>query len=1079
MRKLNTLALTALTLLTALLTACEQEKVPQPKVQLPYWQDVDVTSVNAETRRTETIFYPTREAALSQGFRRSVNYVDLNGTWDFRYFDDHHEMEAFVDSLDVEAAAWDAIRVPGNWEVQGYGTAIYVNQPYEFCPRNPVPGVLPEVVPGGVYHRVITVPANWDGRRIYLNLCAAKSGVYVYVNGKEVGYSEDSKNLARFDITPYVSVGENELVLKIYRWTTGSFLECQDFWRISGIERDVYLSSESADAHLEDFRIVSTLDEALKDGIFRITVKGEIPDFGFELLDADGTPVLTGEGAVEGELLLGGAVADVRQWTAETPELYTLLLRIGTEYTRFHVGFRRIEIAEVPIDEERTVHCLLVNGQPVKFKGVNLHEHNEYTGHYTDKALILKDLTLMRAANINGIRTCHYPQPREFYELCDSLGFYVYNESNIESHGMGYRFDRTLANNPEWIEKHEDRVMNMYARTANYPCVTILSLANEAGNGVNFYLCYKMLKDLEVEGQNRPVCYERAEYEWNTDMIVPQYPGADWFEKMGELYNDRPVCPSEYAHAMGNSTGSLDLQWKAIYAWPHLQGGFIWDWVDQGLAEVDSLGRKYWTYGGDYGVDSPSDANFLCNGIVNPDRRPHPGYYEVQHVYQDAVVEGRFPDKGAFRIYNRFYFKDLNAYKLSWTLQEDGVPVKSGVVPFNDLVTIPPQTWFDFTIPMPKLEPEREYFIVFSLAAIKDGLLVHKGQVIASDQILIQAPEKKVHIPSVPAEVYENEERIVLSAGDSEVEFDRTAGCITYWRVDGVDMIDPEFGLRPNFWRGPTDNDYGNGEPKRNQAWKQVTAQSKVDLVRVTDTGRLEAFYDLPEGAKLQIEIELGEGGALKISSDFIGGSRPDRPVEWSKQTKDQALDVPRIGLRMRVQDGSWDRFTYYGRGPWENYVDRNSSTLIGLYETTPAAEFYPYVRPQETGHHTDVRSLKGGNFSVIALDHPFEFNVLNVWVEDLDSEEAVWCDYQWNHFDPKEKKDPEKVKNVKRRQTHLTDIPERSGVEICLDGFMGGIGGYDSWGSWPEHERTLWDNRNYSWSVALVPAGHASKRSK
>ena len=1069
MKKINSLALTALAATLVLLTACEQE--PQSKPLLPYWQDIDVTSVNAETRRTETILFPTREDALSKGFRESRNYVDLNGQWDFRYFDDHHAMEAFVaDSL--ASADWDSIQVPGNWEVQGYGIALYTNHPYEFCPRNPVPGVLPEIVPGGVYHKQFTLPSDWDGRRVYLNLCGAKSGVYVYVNGKEIGYSEDSKSLARFDISAALRPGENELVLKIYRWSTGSFLECQDFWRISGIERDVYLSSEGAASRLADFRIVSTLDDSLQDGLFRLEVSGEIPDFGYELLDQDGTAVLEGEGAVDGEARFEGTVPAVRQWTAETPELYNLLLRIGDEYTRFHVGFRRIEIAPWPIDEERTVHCLLINGQPVKFKGVNLHEHNEYTGHYTDRAMILKDLTLMRAANINGIRTCHYPQPREFYELCDSLGFYVYNEANIESHGMGYRFDRTLANNPEWFAKHEDRDMNIYYRTGNYPCVTILSLGNEAGNGVNFYLCYKLLKDIEEVGQNRPVCYERAEYEWNTDMIVPQYPGADWFAKMGEVYDARPVCPSEYAHAMGNSTGSLDLQWNAIYAWPHLQGGFIWDWVDQGLAEVDSLGRKYWTYGGDYGVDSPSDANFLCNGIVNPDRRPHPGYYEVRHVYQDAVVEGRFPEKGAFRIYNRFYFKDLNAYNLSWRLFADGVEVKSGDVPFNDLVTIPPQTYFDFTIPMPKLDPKKEYFALFSLSAIKKGLLVEKGQVIASDQILVQAPAAAPAASApVPTAVYESEERIVLTGGGAEVEFDTAEGRISYWKVGGVDMIDPEFGLRPNYWRGPTDNDYGNGEPKRNQEWKQATLKPEVDSVAVSDRGSLTVRYKLPYGAALLLRIELGAGGALKLASDFVGGPRPDRPVEWSKQTKEQSYDVPRIGLRMRVPAGTWDSFAYYGRGPQENYVDRNGGTPIGLYESTPAAEFYPYVRPQECGHHTDVRYLQGGNFTVRSTGRSFEFNVLDAWVEDLDSEEAVEHDYQWNNFDPKAEKDPEKARNVLRRQTHVNDVPQREAVELCIDGFMSGIGGYDSWGSWPDHDRTVWDNRNYSWSVELVPA--------
>ena len=1069
---MKTRALLILSLSAAVLSACGDEK---KQSELPYWQDINVTNVNAETRRPETVFFPTREAALGQGFRQSPNYVDLNGTWDFRYFDDHRDMEAFIDkaviSSEVEKSHWDSIQVPGNWEVQGYGTAIYTNIPYDFCPKDPQPPTLPEVVPGGVYHRTFSVPAEWAGRRVYLNLAAAKSGVYVYVNGREVGYNEDSKSLARYDISDFVREGENELLLKIYRYSTGSFLECQDFWRISGIERDVYLSSEANDATLKDFRIVSTLDEDLSRGVFSLHVEGDIPDFRFELVDRDGSVVCTDNAAVAGSADFFAHVPNVRQWTAETPELYNLVLRAGGEYTRFHVGFRRLEIKEYPIDDNRSVHVFLVNGQPVKFKGVNLHEHNELTGHYTDRNLILKDLELMRAANINAIRTCHYPQPREFYELCDSLGFYVYDETNIESHGMGYRLDRTLGNNTDWYAKHEDRVLNMYCRTANYPCVTILSLGNEAGNGENFYRLYRVLKDLEKDGQNRPVCYERAEYEWNTDMIVPQYPGADWFERMGREYNERPVCPSEYAHAMGNSTGSLDLQWDAIYAWPHLQGAFIWDWVDQGLAETDSLGVKYWTYGGDYGKDAPSDANFLCNGIVNPDRNPHPGYYEVRHVYQDAAVEARIPEKGAFRLVNRFYFRDLNSYKLSYTILADGEKVKEGVFAFNELVTVGPQGYFDFTLPMPKFDANKEYFINFSLTALQDGLLVRKGQEIASDQILLHSPATAAKVPaSAPVSVYENEERIVLTSGKAELEFDRSLGRITYWRIDGDDLVDPAFGIRPNYWRGPTDNDYGNGLPSRDHAWKEASLTPQVESLSVSDGGRITACYALPNGAKLVSTIDLLAGGALRIASAFTGGDRPDRPADWNLQTKDQANDVPRIGLRTRVPQGQWSRFSYYGRGPVENYIDRNSGAFVGVYNSTPEQEYYPYVRPQETGHHTGMRWLKGTSFTAVADGEPFEANVLKQYLEDLDSEEATWRDYQWNNFDPKAEKDPAKAKDNLRRQTHINDVPVRETVEICLDGRMAGVGGYDSWGSWPETERNLWDNRDYAWSVILIP---------
>ena len=530
---------------------------------LPYWQDMTVTSVNAETQRTEAVWFADRADALSKGFRESENYVNLNGVWDFKYFDDYHGMEEFLRSPRKDSA-WDRIQVPGNWEVQGHGVAIYTNIPYEFAPVDPQPPTLPEVFPAGIYRRTLTVPEGWSGRTVYLNLAGIKSGTYVYVNGREIGYSEDSKSLARFDITPALKEGENDLVLKVYRYSTGSYLECQDFWRISGIERDVYLSSEKTPAKF-DFTVVSTLDPTLTQGVFRMDLRSKAPaEVFYELIDKDGETVADAIFEFKGELTtVTDTIPGVRKWSAETPELYTLLLRVNGEYSRFHVGFRRIEIATVK-DGDRDVKALLVNGQPVKFKGVNMHEHNPYTGHYQTKENLLEDLRLMKMANINAIRTCHYPKSREFYELCDSLGFYVYDEANIESHGIGYKLDRTLGNNPAWQDKHIDRILNMYRRTANYPCVTILSLGNEAGNGVNFYEAYRVLKALEKDGQDRPVCYERAEREWNTDMLVPQYPNAEWFARMGERESGRPVVPSEYSHAMGNSNGSIDLQWENI-----------------------------------------------------------------------------------------------------------------------------------------------------------------------------------------------------------------------------------------------------------------------------------------------------------------------------------------------------------------------------------------------------------------------------------------------------------------------------------------------------------------------------------
>jgi len=980
---------------------------------LPLWQDMQATSVNAETQRTEIVFYGQRQDALQKDFRESENYRSLNGIWDFKYFDDHREMEALEG-----APRWDSIQVPGNWEVQGWGTAIYTNIPYDFCPVNPTPPVLPEAVPSALYRRFFSVPDSWKGREVYLNLCGTKSGTYVLVNGQEVGYCEDSKDLARFRITDYLKEGKNEVLLRIYRYTTASFLEDQDFWRLSGLERDVYLSSEAKHSGF-NFRVVSTLAPDLQTGVFYLKLHSDIPaEVYYELLDKDNTPVADAIFEFNGNMAtVADTIPNVRKWSAETPELYTLLLRVNGEYTRFHVGFRRLEIATVK-DGDRDVKAFLVNGQPVKFKGVNLHEHNPYTGHYVTRQNLLEDMLLMKQANVNAIRTCHYPQSREFYELCDSLGFYVYDEANVETHAMGYDLKKTLGNKPEWLTKHMDRTLNMYYRTANYPCVTLLSLGNEAGNGVNFYETYKALKALEKDGQNRPVVYERAGYDWNTDILNPMYPNADWFKRMGETYNDRPVIPCEYAHAMGNSTGSLDLQWKYIYEHIHLQGGFIWDWVDQGLYDKE----RGWTYGGDYGENAPSDGNFCCNGVVNPDRDPHPGFYEVKHQYQELSITPVDAEKGVFQIFNRHYFTDLKAYKIKYWVERDG---KRPFWWFKHRLHFDtaPQTAESFKVKLPRMRKPGQYRIFFEASV--------QGSVQAFDQVLL----KDTSVPEAPrvvkgsVDVTDGDTQLVVRSDKAELVFDKTAGHVKSWKVNGKDVIDADFGLRPNFWRAPVDNDYGSGEPARSQAYRQpekpivVSAEKNADgsaVIRVNGEGvRKSEQYTFFADGSLKIEVETA-----------------------AVQTKaDKRVMIPRLGFRFRT---SREDFRYFGCGPLENYIDRNSASFKRIWESTASKEYYHYVRPQETGHHTQTEWLEAGNLLVKAAE-PFEFNVLRQSVEDLDG-------------------------GIQKSQTHLCDVPVRDYTEVCLDYRQSGVGGYDSWGQRPETSRTLWADESYSYAFTLIP---------
>jgi beta-galactosidase len=614
-------------LISAAVCAYSTQVLHAEDTKLPYWKDIQTVAVNKEYPRTAFMTYDNRNQALTGEYENSPYYKLLNGTWNFYYADAYKDLPANIEQPDANIA-WKEIKVPGNWEVQGYGVAIYTNHGYEFKPRNPQPPQLPETNPVGVYQRDIEIPADWDGRDIFLRLEGAKSGVYVYVNGQEVGYSEDSKNPAEFLINNYLKPGKNSLVIKIFRWSTGSYLECQDFWRMSGIERDVFLFSQPK-THIKDFNVVSTLDDTYKNGIFKLnvdvtnhTAANKEVTVAYELLDA--TKKVVAEGNTPCPVTADGqksisfeaALSNVKTWTSEHPNLYRLLISLKdgektSEIIPYTVGFRRFEIK--PTDQiaenGKPYVCLFVNGQPIKLKGVNIHEHNPETGHYVPEELMRKDFTLMKQNNINSVRLCHYPQDRKFYELCDEYGIYVYDEANIESHGMYYNLSRggTLGNHPEWLKPHMDRTINMYERNKNHPSVAIWSLGNEAGNGYNFYQTYLWLKEREVKGMNRPVNYERALWEWNTDMYVPQYPSAAWLEEIGKKGSDRPIAPSEYSHAMGNSNGNLAAQWRAIYKYPNLQGGYIWDWVDQGILETDENGRTYWAYGGDYGTNAPSE----------------------------------------------------------------------------------------------------------------------------------------------------------------------------------------------------------------------------------------------------------------------------------------------------------------------------------------------------------------------------------------------------------------------------------------------------------------------------------------
>jgi beta-galactosidase len=1103
-------------LLTFNLLHAQEHKMVSSQRNLPYWKDVSVVQVNKEYPRTQFMTFDNKTEALKKRFEESKYHLSLNGRWQFFFVDAYKQLPANITDSTVSLDGWKEIIVPGNWEMQGFGTAIYVNHPYEFVERDPqtrfpkmAPPFLPEANPVGVYRREMVIPEEWKDREIFLTIDGAKSGVYLYINGKEVGYSEDSKTSAEFRINSYVKPGKNTIVLKIFRWSTGSYLEGQDFWRISGIERDVFLWSQP-NTSLRDFRVKSTLDDTYKKGLFELeaivrnyTSGLSSADVNYELLDASGKRVANGskpvsmQGNGESAVRFTAELPEVATWTSEQPNLYRLLITVtqegetAGEVVPYPVGFRRLEIKQVKTGG-RTDRLFLVNGQPIKLKGVNIHETNPKTGHYVTEALMRRDFELMRQHNINTVRLSHYPQSRRFYELCNEYGLYVYDEANIESHGLYYG-EQSLSRHPEWKEAHMDRTVNMFERNKNHPSVIIWSLGNEAGNGINFFHTYKFLKDQERDLMNRPVNYERALWDYNTDMYVPQYPSAAWLEEIGKKGSDRPVIPSEYSHAMGNSNGNIDLQWEAINKYPNLQGGYIWDWVDQGMEAFDEQGRLFYKYGGDYGVDMPSDGNFLCNGLVNPDRTPHPSLVEVKYAHQNFAFEAVDLTEGTFRVINRLYFSNSDNYNFGYTVTENGKVITEGRLN----VALPAQQSTVITLPLGNLQPlpGKEYFINFSVTQQNEALLVPAGHLVAIEQFAlpVSSPKQfyKDNTGNEPPKIAATSDFIEVKSKKLHFLFDKRKGMVTSFKVGGSEYFHDGFGVQPNFWRAPNDNDYGNGAPNRLQVWKQSGKNLHVTDTKAYTEGNkavVETTYLLAAGNLYSVKYNIYTSGVMHVEVEFHSTDRKEKMMEASEaaltatlspeataaRKASSVLNVPRIGVRFRLP-ATMNKVEYFGRGPGENYIDRASGSKVGLYHTTAEALYFPYVRPQENGHRSDTRWValtNGKKGLMVVADSTIGFNALRNSVEDFDTEEATHRPYQWNNMSSEEiaGRSEAKAKNNRPRQTHLNDITPRDYVEVCIDMRQQGVAGYNSWGDRPLPQHTLPANRSYRWGFTLVP---------
>ena len=1064
-----------------------------------YIENIQVISENKEPAHASFTSFTTVVNSQKKGATEAKYYQNLDGTWKFNWVRAPKDRPLTFMNPAESVADWDDIKVPANWEVEGFGIPIYENHQYEFSDFNaPVsdemkfvdriypanPGQVPhDYNPVGSYRRDFELAEDWDGNQIFLHIGAMKSGGFLWVNGAYVGYSQGSKLPAEFDVTEYVKTGKNTVALQIHRWTDGSYLECQDFWRISGIERSVYLYAQPK-TRIQDFEVVSTLDGAYLDGVFELSVdlknhsaKAQKIKVAYSLIDAQGNKIKEGLSAVsmdgEGKVTtdFSSTVENVKQWSAEYPNLYTLQIDLQDkkgntlEATSRKIGFRSVEIKK---------GLLLINGVRVTLKGVNTQENDPETGHVMSEELIMTDIRLWKENNINAVRLSHYPRGRRFYELCDEYGLYVVDEANIESHGMYYG-KYSLAKKADWENSHVDRMTRMVARDKNHPSVVIWSMGNEAGNGVNFYAGYNAIKAMDKS--KRPVQYERPykdndgslfDMDWDTDIIVPQYPSPARFEQVGQTQTDRPYIPSEYAHAMGNSTGNFQDYWDIIEKYDNLQGGFIWDWVDQSIWDTDENWERFYAYGGDYGEGMPSDNSFLNNGIVFPDRKAQPALFEVKKAHEFI----NFKSQGINRqnelrvlVENLYDFTDLDQFDFAAEVKADGKVLKS--ISLDDF-KVEMHTGKLIRLPLDGVDfsPNTEYFLEINAVTKTASNILPKGFEVAHEQIALENKFKAEKIAldkGTALSIVEDELSIIVANEVLTILFDKAKGQITSYQFEGAELLMDGNGPKPNFWRPPTDNDLGSRMTTRNIEWKKASLFASVTSIKTIQK----------ESNQVDVEIDYSLPGVeTTMSSNYsILGNGVIHIVNELGATEYPA-DLPRFGMRLQLPK-KYDQFTYYGRGPWENYQDRKASAFIDLYESTVAEQYVPYVRPQENGNRTDVRwaALKSSNGSglmiatddrlrglgISALHMPNEAFDLTAGL-DYGGETPVAAKYVLAGASPA---NPSK---------HINDIKEQDLVQLNIDMLQRGVAGDNSWGARPQQQYQIKGNKIQQYGFFLIP---------
>ena len=1033
------------------------------------WHDLQVNEINRLPLHTMHFAYdPNDFAGTGAEYldkKKSMNYLSLEGTWKFNWVANADERPTDFYKTDLDDSKWNNIQMPGNWEMLGYGQPEYVNVGFAWrghFDQQP-PAVPTKDNHVGSYRREINIPANWDGKRVIAHFGSVTSNIYLYVNGKFAGYAEDSKVAAEFDITPFLKKGKNLIAFQTFRWCDGSWCEDQDFWRLSGPARENYLYARSKEHRLLDVRVETELKNNYKDGALNITAKVQGNTLAyFGLYDPDGKEVIvTGTDNVKnGVAKYQLRVKNVRKWSAETPNLYTLVVSpiqnggmyLPYEIVQVKVGFRKVEIKNKQF---------LVNGQPVLLKGADRHEIDPDEGYNVSEERMVQDIMMMKRMNINAVRTSHYPNDPRWYDLCDKYGLYVVAEANQESHGFQYG-DDAAAKKPEFAKQIMERNQHNVSMFFNHPSIVTWSLGNETVMGDNFLKAYKWIKE---QDKTRPVQYEQARRGEGTDIFCPMYYSVAASEKYAKDPNSpMPLIQCEYNHTMGNSGGNLSDYWDLIRKYPILQGGFDWDFVDQALhrnivkpmsilpykMNNEELRKIEYCYGGDYNKYDPSDNNFNCNGIIGPDRQMNPHAYEVAYQYQNIWAKMVNAETGEVSVYNENFFRDLSNYALAWSLEEDGVETQNGTIADLD---VPAQQTKNFTIPYDKSKIKgKEVFLNIDFRLKEAEPLLTAGQVMAYAQLPVVTKQACSGDCSKMLAQGHGKKKMKLAAKKNNVvavttpnltfKIDRSTGLISEYAYNGKSLLGEGGTLKPNFWRAPTDNDMGAGLQKKFQAWKNPQMNLKnieVKKDKKANTVTILTSFDMPE-VQGQMDITylvFANTGAVKVTEDF-------KATEGAKVS-----DMFRFGMLMQMPY-TMEKSNYYGRGPIENYSDRKDCMRIGVYTDDADNQYFPYIRPQESGTKSDIRWWKQTDATGLGLQvkscTPFYASAIHFDTEELDD------------GDDKE-------------QRHSFDLKKSKFTNLFLDSAHMGVGGENSWGAWPlEKYRVHYGNKTFTFT--LIPQG-------